>query len=78
MFSMILDFLGRETASNLDYRNNNKQATQPKNFKYNPGPSRTLSVENEFFMVLCRLRVGLLEEDLAARFGICQCCVFSS
>ena len=72
MFSMILDFLGREAASNLDYRNNNKQSTQRNNYKYKPGPSRTLSVENEFFMVLCRLRVGLLEEDLAARIGVCQ------
>ena len=72
VLSMILDFLGREAASNLDYRNNNKQSTQPNNYKYKPGPSRTLSVENEFFMVLCRLRVGLLEEDLAARFGVCQ------
>ena len=72
VFPMILDFLGREAASNLDYRNNNKQSIQPNNYKYKPGPSRTLSVENEFFMGLCRLRVGLLEEDLAARFGVCQ------
>ena len=40
-----------------------------------PGPSRALSVENEFFMVLCRLKVGLLEDDLAVRFGICQSAV---
>ena len=36
------------------------------------GPKRTLSVEEEFFLVLCRCKVGLLEEDLAARFGISQ------
>ncbi|XP_013403344.1 uncharacterized protein LOC106168719 [Lingula anatina] len=31
---------------------------------------RTLSTEDELFLVLCRLRVGLLEEDLAYRFGV--------
>lgn len=39
---------------------------------YKPGPSRTLLVENEFFMVLCHLKVGLLEDDLAVRFGLKQ------
>lgn len=34
------------------------------------GPKKTLSVEEEFFFVLCRYKVGLLEEDLAARFRI--------
>ena len=36
------------------------------------GPKRTLSPENEFFLVLVRLRLGLLEEDLAYRAGISQ------
>ena len=36
------------------------------------GPKRTLSVGEEFFLVLCRYKVGLLEEDLAARFRISQ------
>lgn len=73
MFSMVLDFLGRETASHLDYINCNKSSPDQRNHYVNkPGPSRALSVENEFFMVLCRLKVGLLEDDLAVRFGICQ------
>ena len=29
-------------------------------------------MEEEFFLVLCRYKVGLLEEDLAARFRISQ------
>ena len=40
--------------------------------KYKPGPCRALTVENEFFLVLCPLKGGLLEEDLSARFGVCQ------
>lgn len=31
-----------------------------------------LSVEYEFFLLLCRCKVGLLEEDLACRFKISQ------
>lgn len=38
------------------------------------GPKRTLSVEEEFFLVLCHYKVGLLEEDLAARFRISESC----
>ena len=70
VFSMVLDFLGRETATHLDYQNT-QNLREIKN-KYKPGPSRALTVEDEFFMVLCRLKVGLLEEDLSARFGVCQ------
>ena len=70
VFSMVLDFLGRETATHLDYQNT-QNLREIKN-KYTPGPSRALTVEDEFFMVLCRLKVGLLEEDLSARFGVCQ------
>ncbi|CAB3984071.1 Hypothetical predicted protein [Paramuricea clavata] len=73
IFSMVLDFLGREAASHLDYRNNsNSTSDSRKYYMYKPGPSRTLSVENEFFMVLCRLKVGLLEDDFASRFGLGQ------
>ena len=35
-------------------------------------PSRCLTPFNEFFLVLCRLRLGLLELDLAYRFSISQ------
>ena len=36
------------------------------------GTSRSLTPINEFFLVLCRLRCGLMERDLAYRFGISQ------
>ena len=38
----------------------------------NKGAPRALNPLNEFFMVLCRFRLGLLEQDLAHRFGISQ------
>ena len=34
--------------------------------------SRLLTPINEFFLVLCRLRCGLMERDLAYRFGVSQ------
>ena len=40
--------------------------------KRGSGSSRSLSPINEFFLVLCRLRCGLMECDLAYRFGISQ------
>ena len=36
------------------------------------GPKRTLNPEEEYFLVLVRLRLGLLEEDLAYRAGLSQ------
>ena len=33
---------------------------------------RILSPLNEFFMMLCRLRLGLLEQDLAYQFEVSQ------
>ena len=34
------------------------------------GPKRVLDAEQEFFLVLVRLRLGLLEKDIASRAGI--------
>ena len=39
------------------------------------GPPRALNPLNEYFLMLVRLRLGLLEEDLADRFGISQALV---
>ena len=39
------------------------------------GPPRALNPLNEYFLTLVRLRLGLLEEDLADRFGISQALV---
>ena len=69
VFSIALSFLGRDAAFKLVYSNteqNDAQKTEK------AGPKRTLSGEEEFFIVLCRYKVGLLEENLAARFRISQ------
>ena len=52
---MVLKFLGREAASQLDYRNTDSFNADGKN---KLGPSRIFSVENEFLLLLCRLKVG--------------------
>ena len=36
------------------------------------GPKRSFSLEQEFFLVFVRLRLGLLEVDLATRAGLSQ------
>ena len=68
-FSIVLSFLGRDAASKLVYSNTEQNDAQKRE---KAGPKRTLSVEEEFFLVLCRYKVGLLEKDLAARFRISQ------
>ena len=37
-----------------------------------PGPTRKLTTEDELLLVLTRLRVGMLEQDLAVRFELSQ------
>lgn len=70
VFTTVLNFLGREAAKQLNYTNTELVQNPPKREKQ--GPRRALSVENELFLLLCRYKVGLLEEDVAVRFGICQ------
>ena len=69
VFSKVLNFLGREAASKLNYGDKERQGLD---LKGKPGPQRALSVEDELFLLLCHCKVGLLEEDLASRFRISQ------
>jgi len=69
VFSIVLSFLGRDSASKHIYSNTEQNDAQKRE---RAGPKRTLSVEEEFLHVLCCYKVGLLEEDLAARFRISQ------
>ena len=39
------------------------------------GRNRYLTPMNEFFLVLCRMQCGLMELDLASRFGLSQATV---
>ena len=46
VFPMVLDFLGRETVAHLDYQNTENLGEIK--HKCKPGPSRVLTVKNEF------------------------------
>jgi hypothetical protein len=65
-FKACFDFLG-PAVDHLEYRDSLK--VLPKSKKGRP---RSLSPIDEFFLTLVRLRLGLLEQDLAYRFGISQ------
>ena len=59
-----------EAVNNLVYNGSNtneKKINSPSYIKR--GPKRTLNPEQEFFLVLVRLRLGLLEYDIAYRAG---------
>ena len=70
VFEDVLEYLNPgEKGENITYvRNTIKQPnkyTVPK-----AGRPRKLNPRNEFFLFLCKLRLGLLETDLAHRFDI--------
>ena len=60
------DFLG-PAASQLIYRDSRRVLEHS-----NKGRPRSLPPMEEFFLTLVRLRLGLLEQDIAYRFGISQ------
>ena len=60
------DFLGPAT-SHLLYRDSKRVLHQS-----NKGRPRSLSPMDEFFFTLVRLRLGLLEQDIAYCFGVSQ------
>ena len=66
------NFLGR-SVHHLQYWKGGEMGQRE--MKETRGAPRLLSPENEFFLVLCRLRLGLFEQDLAFRFGILQATV---
>ena len=69
-FKIIFESFG-EAVNNLVYNGSNineKKIDSPSYIK--SGPTRTLNPEEEFFLVLVRLRLGLLEYDIAYRAGI--------
>ena len=58
---------GGPAASRLLYRDSRRVLHQS-----NKGRPRSLSPMDEFFLTLVRLRLGLLEDDIAYRFGVSQ------
>ncbi len=70
LFRAVLDFL-EPSASSLNYwgsNTNTDNKTDPNSLKR--GPQRRLTAEEEFFLLLVRLRNAFPLEDLSIRFGI--------
>ena len=75
-FKLIFDSFG-PAVNNLIYHGTNANPANINSPEYvKRGPKRTLTAEQEFFYVLVRLRLGLLEEDISFRAGI-SCSQFS-
>ena len=71
VFEHVLNFLNPgENCENITYVGYVHNKTKQPNEYSNAGRPRKLEPRNEFFLFLCRLRVGLLETDLAHRFNI--------
>ena len=72
LFKACYDFLG-PAVENLNYWDSGKDAESVAGGeKRSKGQPRTLSPIDEFFLVMIRLQLGLLEKDLAYRCGISQ------
>jgi DNA-binding Xre family transcriptional regulator len=59
-------------ALNMQYVSYSDKVHNATRFRNKPGPPRILSLEDEFFVTLVRLRLGLPSKDLAKRFGIAE------
>ena len=69
MFKILFDSFG-SISNNLIYYDSNTNAAKLDENRTKRGPKRSLHPEQELFLVLVRLRCGLLEKDLAYRAGI--------
>ena len=68
-FTILFDSFGSIT-NNLIYYDSNTNAAKLDENRNKRGPKRSLHPEQELFLVLVRLRCGLLEKDLAYRADI--------
>ncbi|KAK3089662.1 hypothetical protein FSP39_005462 [Pinctada imbricata] len=75
VFRSVFEYL-ESKAENLQYWRGKSEESDHKSYQTNPGskpgPNRKLDLEEEFFMVLVRMRVGLFVRDLSDRFSISQ------
>ena len=69
-FHALLDFFGPE-ANDMCYWLSPSNADRPDSYTKR-GPGRSIDPKDELFLVLCRLKVGLLEQDIANRSKISQ------
>ncbi|XP_069109721.1 uncharacterized protein [Argopecten irradians] len=74
VFQSVFEYL-EPKAKNLQYWRGTGETSEPKLYQTHggkPGRKRKLSLQDEFFMVLIRLKVGLFVHDIADRFEISQ------
>ena len=65
-FSLVVD-----KARNMSYGKYHRKQFNTSTLE-SPGALRSLSLLDEFFLVLVRIRLGILERDLSDRFGVSQ------
>ena len=73
-------FLG-DDVNHLQYKDTSNEMSTRVHFEETRGAPRTLTPLNEFFLVLCRLRCGLLVNYIAHRFGVSRttvCRIFTT
>ena len=76
-FKALFDYLKDAAATKRNWRGRetaNKSHFSDK-FQTKPGPDSKLTLEEEFLIVMMRLKVGLFQKDLAHRFGISEATV---
>ena len=71
VFTSLFNYL-QPVASDMQYISQAGKLHHAERFTRKPGKRRVLSLENEFFATLVRLRLGLPSKDCALRFGISE------
>ncbi|XP_019636876.1 PREDICTED: uncharacterized protein LOC109479363 [Branchiostoma belcheri] len=73
-FQALFEYLKPKAAGMKYWRGGATLDSEHYSYRYSmkPGQRRTLTLEEEFFAVMVRLRVGLLVKDIAARFLISE------
>jgi len=69
VFSALFSYLS-PVAQTMQYVSNTGKVHSTLLYRFKPGPPRKLSLEEEFFVTLVRLRLGLPSKDFAKRIGI--------
>lgn len=70
-FSAVFQYL-KFYAEDMQYVSQLGKKHHTETFQQKPGPARVLSLEEEFFATLVRLRLGIPSKDCARRFGIAE------
>lgn len=73
-FALLVELISpyAEKMKYWDKKKTSKSFYQEAVHKKKPGRKRQLKVQEEFLLVLCRLRLGLLNRHLGQMFGVCE------